>query len=120
MVQIERQVILSSRANKVPLILRGVIAAVMAVIGSVIIDQIIFKEDIEKQKIKGMNDEVNRVFPGKARELSQQIAYIDSTILHKENERKELVLDLTTNPTVPVYSRKVTRQGPAGQISDST
>src|SRR5687768_6995094 len=45
-IQIERQVILSSSANKAPLYFRGIIAIVMAVIGSLIMDQILFKEDI--------------------------------------------------------------------------
>jgi hypothetical protein len=109
-IQIERQVILATHANVLLYSLRVCIAFVMAIIGSIIIDQIIFKEDIERQKIVMLNEKVNRILPGKGRELREQIHSIDSTILSKEYERTMLVHDISKNPTIPIYSKQVTRQ----------
>jgi hypothetical protein len=50
-IQIERQIILSVGKNKLVPLFRVAIEVVMAVIGSVIIDQIIFREDVEKVRI---------------------------------------------------------------------
>ena len=48
-IQIERQIILTVGKNHPLAIFRLVIALIMAIIGSAIIDQIIFKDDIEKK-----------------------------------------------------------------------
>src|SRR5689334_15588003 len=60
-VQIERQVILSSKSNKIPLIFRALIALMMGLIGSMIIDQILFKDDIEQEKALMMGEKTNRI-----------------------------------------------------------
>ena len=49
-IQVERQIILGAK-NGFAMTFRIVIGLVMAVLGSVIIDQIIFKDDIEKKKL---------------------------------------------------------------------
>jgi hypothetical protein len=116
-IQIERQVILSSKSNKKPLYFRLVIAFTMAIIGSLIIDQIIFKEDIEKQRIRTMGEEIKRSFPERAGELKRQIKEVDSTILHKENERLILINDIVKNPTIPIYTKQIT--SPSKQNNDS-
>lgn len=110
-IQIERQVILSSSSsNKGPLYFRAVIALAMAVIGSLIMDQILFKEDIEQQKIIMMDEKVRRVFPSRSAELKRQLTSIDSSILYKENERRVLVSEISRNPTIPVYTRRVIQE----------
>jgi Domain of unknown function (DUF4407) len=116
-IQIERQVILSSKSNRKPLYFRLVIGLTMAVIGSVIIDQLIFKEDIEKQRIKTLGEEVKRDFPVRAEDLKRQIKELDSTILHKENERVVLVNDIIKNPTIPIYTKHTI--SPSKQNNDS-
>lgn len=116
-IQIERQVILSSKSNKKPLYFRLIIAFTMAIIGSLIIDQIIFKEDIEKQRIRTMGEEIKRSFPERAEELKRQIKEVDSTILHKENERLALINDIVKNPTIPIYTKQII--SPSKQKNDS-
>lgn len=118
-IQIERQVILTPRNLILPKLFRGIIAIIMAIIGSFIIDQIIFNEDIEHQKVLMLDDKVDTILPQKAAEIRRQIAETDSTILAKEIERKDLLDDINKNPTVTVFSRAVTRQNVGVEIPDS-
>lgn len=118
-IQIERQVILTPRNLWLPGIFRGIIAGIMAVIGSFIIDQIIFKEDIEHQKILMLDDKVDAILPKKAAEIRRQIAEVDSTILAKEQERKDLLDDISKNPTVTIFALSVTRHNVGVENSDS-
>lgn len=118
-IQIERQVILTPRNLLLPGLFRAIIAIIMAVIGSFIIDQIIFKEDIEHQKILMLDDKVDVILPKKAAEIRRQIAEVDSTILAKEQERKDLLDDISKNPTVTIFARSVTRHNVGVQNPDS-
>jgi hypothetical protein len=113
-IQIERQIILTHGTNKVSFFMRSIIAFSMAIIGSVIIDQIILKEDIEQQKIIMLDEKVRRVFPARAELLRGQIDEIDSAILFKEIERKELIKEISDFPTITIYNRKIERQENAG------
>ncbi|HTJ53225.1 MAG TPA: DUF4407 domain-containing protein [Cyclobacteriaceae bacterium] len=102
-IQIERQIILSDKKHSGIRRFRLVIGVAMALIGTVIIDQIIFVEDIEKKKLFTINEEVKKIFPERATELRVQLNEIDSTILAKENERKSITDDLARNPFVMAY-----------------
>lgn len=108
-IQVERQIILSVNKNNGLYWFRGIIALMMAIIGSIIIDQIIFKEDIEQQKILLLDEKVNRVYPSKAKELKNQIDDLNSSISAKENERSVLNNDIVKNPMIQVVSE--TNQG---------
>jgi len=99
-IQIERQIILSLRKNYYALIFRALIGIIMAIIGSVILDQIIFKEDVEKEKISNIQTEVNKLMPEKTLELSNQILQLDNEITKKENERSALILEITKKPMI--------------------
>lgn len=119
-VQIERQIILSTRANRTMYGFRTAIAIVMALIGSIIIDQIIFQKDIELGKIETLNDKVNRVMPDRAREIKGQIAELDQSILDKNTERKKLMDDITTHPTIKSVSSQTKGQPVVTNIQDSS
>ena len=99
-VQIERQIILSVGSGWLVPLFRILIGIVMAVIGSVIIDQIIFKEDIEKNKISNLQAEVNNILPVKTKELDYQIRQIDSAIFLKEIERSAVIDEITKRPFI--------------------
>lgn len=109
-IQIERQVILSTNTNRLPLYFRGVIAFFMAIIGSLIIDQVLFKDDIEKQRLITMDNEVREVLPARSAELKRQIHEIDSTIASKEEDRRLLLEDIAKNPKIRVYSKEATQE----------
>jgi len=101
-IQIERQIILSLRRNLFAMIFRILIGVVMAIIGSVILDQVIFKEDVEKEKITNIQKEVNKIMPEKTLELSNQIQQLDSEIVKKESERTALLLEVSKKPMISV------------------
>lgn len=102
--QIERQIILSINPTKWLYIARGIIAALMAVIGAIIIDQIIFKEDIDLEKITFIEARVKKALGPKTEELRYQITSIDTVIAKKSFEKNLLVEEVAKNPTILVYS----------------
>jgi len=79
-IQIERQIILSINPTKWLYIFRGVIAIMMAIIGAIIIDQIIFKEDIDLEKITFIEARVKKALVPKTEELRNQIANLDTAV----------------------------------------
>jgi len=103
-VQIERQIILSINPTVWLYLARGIIACTMAIIGAIIIDQIIFKEDIELEKINSIEERVRKALPPKTEELRNQIASLDSAINKKEEERLSLIKDVEEHPTTKVFS----------------
>lgn len=103
-VQIERQVILSNSATKMPLIFRGVIAFLMGMIGAVLIDQTLLKEDIEQQKVLMMDEKVDKILPGRARELKTQIHTLDSALVVHESESRFLSEEIEKRPMISVYT----------------
>jgi hypothetical protein len=119
-IQIERQIILSVYHNRFLYAMRLFIALMMAVIGSVIIDQVIFKEDIEKRQISLIDKEVNKIFPIKSEELRLQTKYSDSTLSAKELVREKLSEDLSKNPTIKIYSNQSSASPVVLTTTDST
>ncbi|HEX8334101.1 MAG TPA: DUF4407 domain-containing protein [Segetibacter sp.] len=107
-IQIERQIILSVTPSRWLYISRGLIAVLMAIIGAIIIDQIIFKEDIELEKITSIEERVKKALPPKTEELRHQIASLDTALFKKENERLELLSELEKNPTIRSVSSQST------------
>jgi len=103
-VQIERQIILSINPTFWLYLARGIIACTMAIIGAIIIDQIIFKEDIDLEKINSIEERVRKALPPKTEELRNQIASLDSAINKKEEERLGLIKDVEDHPTTKVFS----------------
>lgn len=107
-IQIERQIILSIGRNRMAYAFRVLIGIVMAVLGSVILDQIIFKDDVEKLQISNIQEEVNRLLPVKTKELTLQIQQLDSSISTKERERARIIEEISKKPMV--YSPSTTNQ----------
>lgn len=99
-VQIERQIILTLGKAWGLGFLRLLIAFIMAVIGSVIIDQIIFKDDIEKKRIEIVDREVGEQLPirlttidNKLRELQVEMDSLNATNI-------QLYHDISERPTI--------------------
>jgi hypothetical protein len=118
-IQIERQIILSITPSKWLYFFRGVIAIMMAIIGAIIIDQIIFKEDIDLEKITFIEERVKKALPPKTDELRNQIAAIDTAITKKETERAILIGDIGKNPTTVIYSTQPTTKTEKKTVIDS-
>lgn len=118
-IQIERQLILSINPSKSLMIARGIIAFMMAVIGSVIIDQIIFKEDIELEKITFIEERVRKAIEPKTKDLRDQINQINKAILDKETERLALIDDITKNPNMTIFSTQAVATNVKSSEEDS-
>jgi hypothetical protein len=123
-IQIERQIILTTGKSNWALLFRALIAIVMAIVGSIIIDQIIFKEDIEIQKISKIQEDVNKILSTKTTQLDIEIGSLDSLISKKELERAELIDEITRKPFVKssTSQRKnqiVKTSGPGGISKDT-
>jgi cell division protein FtsB len=103
-IQIERQIIMSVYKNWRLYLFRSLIAITMAFIGSIIIDQIIFKEDIEQGKILTIDAKVNKILPGRATELRDQINQLSTAINNKDSERKLLTDDISQHPMIKSFT----------------
>lgn len=101
-IQIERQIIMQTHRNNYLQFFRGWIAVMMALIGSLIIDQIIFKDDIELEKETFINAKVNAIYPDRAAERRRQLAELDSVIMGKEVQRSRMLDDIRQNPTTTI------------------
>lgn len=102
--QVERQIIMADAKGKAKYWIRGLIAAIMAIIGSIVIDQIIFREDIAHREVMELNTEVDKLMPSKQAELRRQSAEIDSSISKKETERAALLDEISRHPRIPVVT----------------
>jgi hypothetical protein len=123
-IQIERQIILATGKVWLARSFRFIIAIVMAIIGSVIIDQIIFKEDVEKRKISNIQEEVNKILSTKTRQLDMEINALDSLINLKETERIALIEEVTQKPfikgsTTERINHKIQVRNPDGTYRDT-
>lgn len=99
-IQIERQIILTTGRATWALLFRSIIAVIMAVIGSIIIDQIIFKDDVEIQQITNIQEKVDKILTIKTKLLDNDIATLDSLIARKEKERNKIINEVTRKPFV--------------------
>lgn len=123
-IQIERQIILSVGRNRLVPVFRTLIGIVMAIIGSVIIDQIIFREDVEKARITNLQAEVNNVLPEKTRELDYQLNQLDSAINIKEAERSSVIDEITRKPFIKSATSEtrhfqMQKNGRNGEVKDT-
>lgn len=104
--QVERQIILSDSRSKWKYGVRAFIAVIMAIIGSIIIDQIIFRDDIKHKELFELSAQVDALLPAKQAELKRQLIETDSSISKKEAERKALISELTKNPTIQIVGKQ--------------
>jgi hypothetical protein len=119
-IQIERQIILSINPSRWLYLSRGLIAVMMSIIGAVIIDQIIFKDDIELEKVNFIEARVKKALPPKTEELRNQIASLDTAIVKKETERLALIADIEKHPTIKSVTSTTLPTVVKSTITDST
>lgn len=103
-IQIERQIILTIGKSRSVKRFRIIIGVVMAIIGSVIIDQVMFKDDIERERITVDQEKVNKAMIFKTKEINDQIAQLDTSIARKERERMKAIAEITKSPTITAYN----------------
>ncbi len=107
-IQIERQIILTVGKNRGGVVFRCIIGCVMAIIGSVIIDQVIFKDDVEKRQLDLNENLIDTLLPKRSAELNKQILETNDLINTKEIELAKLVNDINLRPTISLQTRSNT------------
>ncbi len=106
-IQIERQIIMQTHKNNYLQVFRGVIAVMMAIIGSIIIDQLIFKDDIELEKEQFINNKVEKIYPARAGIRQKQIDELKAQLAEKDSQRTKLNIDIQQNPVINATTTQV-------------
>ena len=119
-IQIERQIILAVGKNVKLYAGRAIIATLMAIIGSIIIDQIIFKEDIDLEKLTYIKERVEQLLPERSAQLQSQINGLDSAIKQKDLERLATIFEVAKMPLIKSVESTVTPQKVSSTTKDST
>ncbi len=99
-IQIERIIILSTKVNKWSIGFRVVLAVGMALLGSFILDQILFKDDIELRKTQIMEERVKTAIKISEKEVNEQVRNMDSSIFQLEQRSQKLSEELQKNPVI--------------------
>lgn len=107
-IQIERQIILTVGRNRWLSAFRFVIALIMAVIGSAILDQIIFKDDIEKKMIEIVDRQVTRQLPNRLTVIDSKLRDLQGEIDSLEKRNLKLQEDISRRPTINTVSTTTT------------
>ena len=100
---VERYIILTGKLSKIMAAVRILIAVLMAVLGSTIFDQIIFKNDVEFEKKEYITEKVNSEVPKR----NQLI----------ENELRSLQADIDSLSRINAYLSEEIEKKPATQIT---
>ncbi|MEG1615958.1 MAG: DUF4407 domain-containing protein [Bacteroidales bacterium] len=103
-IQIERQIILSVGSNKFTATFRVLIAVIMSLIGASIIDQIIFKDDIEKKLVELRDDDVRKLLPARLLVIDQKLTDLSLSIDSLDKMNILLSEEIAKNPTLTRYS----------------
>ena len=103
-VQIERQITLTVGKNRGRIYFRGFIAIIMAVIGSAIIDQIIFKDDIEKKMIEIVDRQVKERLPNHLTVIDSRLRELQMEIDSLDRKNLQLYEEISKQPTIQTIS----------------
>ena len=102
--QIERQIILTVGNNKGLAVFRFIIAFIMAIIGSAILDQIIFKDDIEKKMIEIVDRQVNEQLPNRLTVINTKLIELQMEVDSLDRKNIELYNEISRRPTIETVS----------------
>jgi len=107
-VQIERQIILTVGKNHTLATFRLIIAFIMAIIGSAIIDQIIFKDDISKKMIEIVDKQVTEQLPNRLTVINTKLQEIQIEVDSLDKKNLELYGETYKHPTFNTVSSSTT------------
>ncbi|MCF3110882.1 DUF4407 domain-containing protein [Niabella sp. CC-SYL272] len=108
-VQIERQIILTVGKSKWLGWFRLAIALIMAVLGSSILDQIIFKDDIEKKMIQIVDRQVNEQLPERLTIIDKKLQELQTEIDSLDRKTLALHEEVAKKPTIVITSKTTTK-----------
>lgn len=97
------------------------IALVMALIGSILIDQILFADDIDLAKADLLSQRVNDLLPKKTAEIREALDGVKADIAALQSQWEAVVDEIQKKPTIKLGSRSVTRSaGPRSKVTGVT
>ena len=117
-VQIERQIILTVVKNYWVVVLRVLLAFIMAILGSTIIDQIIFGDDVDKEMIDIRTEEVNRIAPARQIVIQAEIDRLSFAIDSLDKVNMQMNEEIAQRPTIMTV-QSVTTEVPVVQKDGS-
>lgn len=107
-IQIERQIILTVGKSSWLNGFRVVIAFIMAILGSAILDQIIFKDDIEKKMIQIVDRQVNEQLPNRLMVIDKNLQELQVEIDSLDKKNLVLYEEISKRPTINTVSKTTT------------
>lgn len=99
-IMVERQIILAKNKKKGVLMFRFIIALLMAGVGSTIFDQTMFGNDIDKQMMTNVEEEVQTILPTKMATINDKIASLSVQIDSLNYVNAALQEDVNKNPMI--------------------
>lgn len=97
-IQIERQIILTVGASRLVFAFRFFIAVIMAVLGSSILDQVIFGEDIKRKMVEITDRQVVELLPSRLRVIDSKLNELQQNIDSLENKTAMLNEEIAMKP----------------------
>jgi len=114
-IQIERQILLSLSPNRWLYFARSLLAILMALLGSLLMDQIVFRQDIDLEKMAYVQEKVHALFPGATEELRSQLEEENQEIKNLETQRLEDVNEVSEKP----FFKEVSTQSLPQKVMES-
>ena len=109
-IQIERQIILTVGKNRIGGIFRFFIAVIMSVLGSSVVDQIIFGQDIERKMIEITDRQVQEQLPMRLSIIDSKLSDIHYEIDSLSKVGMTLNEAIALKPTVSTVSTQTVKQ----------
>lgn len=105
---VERYIILTGKLNKKMAIVRGIIALLMAVLGSTIFDQIIFKNDVEFKMKEILTEKINLEVPKRNQIINNELTVLQKNIDSINSVNAYLTEEINKNPatTITTYDNE--------------
>jgi hypothetical protein len=107
-IQIERQIILTVGSSRKIAWFRVFIALIMSIIGSSVIDQIIFAEDIDRKMIEITDRQVEALFPVRRDFFDAELDKVQVMIDSLDMMNLRLNEEIAKNPTITTVSTQTT------------
>lgn len=125
-IQIERQIILTVGTNKWGACFRFFIAVIMSVLGSAILDQIIFGEDIKRKMIEITDRQVQEQLPLRLNVIDERLHTLQIEIDSLSKVNMQLDEEIARKPTTitvsttTIYKNELQEDGSYKKIPETT
>lgn len=114
-IQIERQIILTVGRNVKVQRMRFLIAIIMAILGSSILDQIIFGSDIDQAKIEMRDKKAEALIKDRQKNLQEEMDLITADINKLDSINQKLNNEIKLHPTITIQDKSVSTGNAIGK-----